>query len=149
MSKRRDVSAAVYSPGGTMKPALALGACGAPEVEFFRDEIYPLMALVLDADKPLPPLDRNQVLAFFQGDFLFLDSQSQGVFRRLADVCEQIVSGSLDRFDIAVADEPAFAGFLRPHVSDGTITNDVRAAAKRLLDFLEANPAHWASFQKH
>jgi hypothetical protein len=127
-----------------MTPTLSLGPYGAPSIEFMPRDIEPLIALVIETQSPLDKDALGSIYSFVSLDTLDLADNSSGFFRCLEAVCRQVVTGTLTRFDAAKIRASELDGYMRC-VGDGSVTSGARNAAKRFLEFLEANPDHWPS----
>ncbi|MBB4083096.1 hypothetical protein [Brevundimonas lenta] len=91
----------------------------------------------------MSPDDLESAFSLLMLDTLFLRGKSEGFFLKFEDACRRIQSGELTHYGPSTLAASGFAEYLEKCSHDGTVTPDVKAAAQRFLDFLEANPGHW------
>jgi hypothetical protein len=127
-----------------MIPTLSLGPLlDEPSIEFMPEDIYPMVALMLDGHSALRPVDVVNILTFLRLDTLYLNDEAKAFFRDLEAISRGIVADELTHYDVAKIRTSEFADDLRIYANDGVISPGVKAAARRFLDFLAANPNHW------
>ncbi|HEX8903060.1 hypothetical protein [Vitreimonas sp.] len=103
----------------------------------------PLVILLLQKCGPLGEDTLGSVWSFVTLDTLHLSNTSADFFRKLEDICQQVVVGRLTQFDPDQVRGSEFDGYLHRYLGDGTITPGVRSAAERFLAFLAENPRFW------
>lgn len=128
-----------------MTPTFSLGPFPAPSSEFMPREIYPIIALMVQAHEPLPQDVSDAVWDFLKMDTLYLDREAERFFELLEDTCRRIVADELTQYSALKVKTSEFAGCLDIHANDGVVTEGAKGAARRFLDFLAAHPDHWTN----
>ncbi|NEX91886.1 hypothetical protein [Caulobacter sp. 17J65-9] len=133
-----------------MIPTIYLGPAGdAPEFEILDEDLYPIVAMVIESKPALSDDEINSLSMFLALDTLHLDSEAGNLVSRFADVCQRILAEELVKYHpgtLTASDE--FCWYLRPGcVGEGGVTPGVKDAAKRFLDFLAANQGN-QSFER-
>lgn len=127
-----------------MIPTLGMGVIGeGPEFEVSRAELYPILA-VMALEPPLLGDDEAAGWhALASTDFVLLNERNVPFFSRLQDTCRSISSGNRVRYDYDKIVGSSFEYILTSLSPAGEIAPSAVGAARRILQFLAENPAHW------
>lgn len=124
-----------------MIPTLSLGPWDAPSFEVLPEDMNPIVALLIEqfstADQD------NNLFQFLTLDTISLRDGSEEFFLRFENICKRIVSNEFAQYSVAKIQMSEYASYFKGGVGDGVISNGVKVAAQRFLDFLANHPDYW------
>ncbi len=126
-----------------MSPELSLGPLNSPSIEFSREEIYPIVAYILQNAHDLNDDRVDNIRTFIGLDTAYLHRGTEWLFRCLETVCKAILAGEahpINRYQLKFSE---VGSWLTVNMKTDDIPPESKGAAQRYLDFLAAHPDHW------
>jgi hypothetical protein len=106
-------------------------------------EIQPIVALLVERCAPLNTDELDRVWSLLQIELISLDRHSESFYLKLIKVCQSVASEEVKKYSVNKIEASEFQDCFNLCDECGDITSEVKAAAKRFLNFISENPEYW------
>jgi hypothetical protein len=123
-----------------MNPLISLGPYEAPDFDLLHEDLYPILASLIERSEPLSEETWNALLCWLQLDTVFLADDTRNFFLKFEDACRRIASEEVTSYNPSWTQTHDIEWNLRRFPNDGVVTTGAKTAAQGYLDFLAAHP---------